>query len=105
MTEICKSCFHSIGISPNPNGSPVEFTIDMDIPEIMLTQKPCLSFDVTGSNKVKSEGLQLRQEAGTVYLEPQPTNLVANGYKTATIVLSILCIILLLAAIGIWVKK
>ena len=105
MTEICKSCFHSLGIRPGLNGQVVTFGIDMDIPEIMLTEKPCVSFDVTGFNKVKSEGLQLRQEGGTVYLEAQPSNLVANGYKTATIVLSIVSFLLLLVAIGIWVKK
>jgi hypothetical protein len=104
MTETCPSCLVEIAVNQD-TPIPVEWTVDQDVPEIMLTEKPCVSITSLGASKIKVDNVQLRREDNILYLEPTPTNTVSHEYRTATIVLSVLTIFLIFLAIYLATKK
>jgi len=97
MTETCPTCLYTI--KPATASANLYLDTEIDIPDIMLTKKPCYSIDMSNYKKLKIENVKLRAEADVLYLEPAQTNLVHASYKPVTIGLSVLVVLLLLGII------
>ena len=69
--------------------------IDQEIPSDLSKQDTCLFIDPGNAKYIKVQNIKIKLENDTFYMEGETTDGVSTQYKTATIVLSVLVILLL----------